>query len=124
MKYIKTLFVALIVVVFGVIYVQNQDLFTHQFRLVFDISVFKMGPYLVYNVALIGIAFLIGVVFSVLYGVFHTSGKPSGDRKKDERIRQLENEISELENKLSESEKDKEKNTGGAGLFSPPSGSQ
>lgn len=120
MKYIKTIFVAIIIVVFCVLYVQNEDVFTYQFRLNFDLSVYKIGPYLVYNVALIGAAFVLGVLFSVIYGVFHSGGKSSELSKKDEKIRGLQNKISDLENKLSE--KEDEKTSSGSGIFSPPSG--
>lgn len=119
MKYIKTIFVAAIVVIFCVLYVQNEDVFTHQFRLNFDLSVYNVGPYLMYNVALIGVAFFLGVLFSVIYGVFHSGGKSSELNKKDEKIRSLENKISDLESKLSNREE--EKSAPASGLFSPPS---
>ncbi len=119
MKYIKTIFVAIIVVVFCVLYVQNEDVFTYQFRLNFDISVYKIGPYLVYNVALIGASFVLGVLFSVIYGVFHSTGKSSELNKKDEKIKSLETKVSDLEQQLSE--KEEGGSSSGSGIFSPPS---
>ncbi len=104
MKYIKTLFVATIVLVFCILYVQNQEVFTHQFKLKLDFSVIKIGPYLVYNVALIGLSFFTGVLFSIIYGVFHASGKGAELTKKDQKIRELSAEISKLKSEISQLE--------------------
>ena len=122
MKYLKTIFVALILVVFCILYVQNEEVFTHQFRLNFDLSVYKIGPYLVYNVALIGVAFVIGVIFSVLYGVLHSSGKSSEVNRKNERIRELEDEVSDLRKRQKSSAS--EKSAFGSSPFTPPSGAE
>lgn len=117
MKYLKTIFVAIIIVVFCVLYVQNEDVFTNQFRLNFDLSIYKIGPYIVYNVALIGAAFVLGVLFSLIYGIFHTTGKSSELSKKDAKIRELENRISEMKKESGTSQQ----SSGGTGVFSPPS---
>ena len=120
MKYLKTIFVALILVIFCILYVQNQEVFTHQFRLNFDLSFYKIGPYLVYNVALIGVAFAIGVLFSVLYGVLHSSGKSSEMNRKNDRIRELEDEVSDLRKK----QKAGEKSSFASSPFTPPAGGE
>lgn len=118
MKYLKTIFVAIIIVVFCVLYVQNEAVFTHQFRLNFDLSVYKVGPYLVYNVALIGAAFVLGVLFSLIYGIFHSTGKSSELSKKDAKIRDLENRISDMKKDSGTTGQ----SSTGTGVFSPPSG--
>lgn len=122
MKYFKTIFIAAIVVIFCVLYVQNEEVFTNQFRLSFDLSVYKIGPYLVYNVALIGAAFLLGVIFSVIYGVFHSGSKGSEISKKNQKIKELENEVSDLKDQLKSKSQESVSET--TNLFSPPSSDQ
>lgn len=122
MKYFKTIFIAAIVVIFCILYVQNEEVFTNQFRLSFDLSVYKIGPYLVYNVALIGTAFLLGVIFSVIYGVFHSGSKVSEISKKNQKIKELEKEVSDLKDQLKS--KSQESGTETTNLFSPPSSDQ
>lgn len=117
MKYIKIIFIAVVVILFCTVYIQNREIFDHQFKLELDLYAYKMTPYYVYNVAIIGIAFLLGVLFSVVLGVFHSTGKSSEIKSKERRIKQLETEVLDLENKLTE----KDKKEANMSVFGSPS---
>ena len=100
MRFVKILFMLVLFVLFAILYVQNQDVVNHVFKFKLDLSFAKIGPYLVYNILIIGIAFIIGVLFSTILGALNTSGKSSELRQKNKRIKELETEVLDLENKL------------------------
>lgn len=100
MRFIKILFVLILFVLFAILYVQNQEVVNHVFRFKLDLPFLKVGPYLVYNILIIGISFIIGALFAAVFGALSSSGKSAELRQKNKRIKELETEVLDLENKL------------------------
>ena len=102
MRYLKVIVFALIVAVFCVVSFQNQEVFIHQFKLQFNLGLIKSDPYLTRNVVLLLIAFFAGVIFSIIYGVLHTTSKKAELKSKDRRIKELEEQVSSLSAKVAD----------------------
>ena len=100
MRFIKILFILVLFVFFAILYIQNQEIVSHVFRFKIDLPFLKVGPYLVYNILIIGITFVIGAIFAAVFGALSSSGKSAELRQKNKRIKQLETEVLDLENKL------------------------
>jgi lysylphosphatidylglycerol synthetase-like protein (DUF2156 family) len=90
MKFIKIILLAVFVVLVIVLFVQNQEVFTHDFELKFDIKFYKIGPYLTTNIVIILVTFIVGVLFSVLWGAFHSGSLKSRMKEQQRRINELE----------------------------------
>ena len=90
MKFIKIILLAVFVVLVIVLFVQNQEVFTHDFELKFDIKFYKIGPYLTTNIVIILVTFIVGVLFSVLWGAFHSGSLKSRIKEQQRRINELE----------------------------------
>ena len=90
MKFIRILLLAIFVVLVIVLFIQNQEVFTHDFELKFDVKFFKIGPYLTKNIVIIIVTFMLGVLFSVLWGAFHFSSLKSRMKEQQRRINELE----------------------------------
>ncbi|HXG31352.1 MAG TPA: LapA family protein [Thermodesulfobacteriota bacterium] len=90
MRFIKIIVLALIFVVALVLIIQNQEVFTHKFELKLDLLVYQIGPYIATNLVLVVVAFLIGVIFAIIWGAFHSVTLRAELREKDRRIKELE----------------------------------
>ena len=90
MKFIRIIILAIFVVLVIVLFVQNQDVFTHNFELKLDGKFFKIGPYLTTNIAIIMVTFILGVLFSVLWGAFHAGSLKSRMKEQQRKINELE----------------------------------
>jgi len=90
MRFIKIIILALIFVVALVLIIQNQEVFTHKFELKLDLLVYQIGPYIATNLVLVVVAFLIGVIFAIIWGAFHSVSMKAELREKDKRIKELE----------------------------------
>jgi uncharacterized integral membrane protein len=96
MKFIRIILLAIFVVLVLVLFVQNQEVFTHGFELKLDVKFYRIGPYLTTNIVIIMVTFILGVLFSVLWGAFHSGSLRS-------RINQQQRKINELEAHRTES---------------------
>lgn len=103
MKYFKLMVLSLIIIVIALIVYQNQEIFNLQHRFHFDLKVYKTPAYDVPNITVILISFALGVLLSLILGIFHSAGKRSEIKNKNKRIKELEDEISNLESKINES---------------------
>lgn len=90
MKFIRIIITALLFVLALVLIIQNQEVFTHKFELKLDLMFYKLGPYLISNLVLTVVAFLIGVFFAAIWGAFSSVGLRSRLREKEKRIKELE----------------------------------
>ena len=110
MRFIKVLFIILIILLFAILYTQNIDMFTHEFTLKLDLKKYIIGPYITKNVVIILTAFAAGAVVAVIFGALQAIGAGSDSKEKSRRIRELETRNKELldeiqrEDKLSKSE--------------------
>ena len=96
MKYIKLILVALIILIVFLAIFQNQEMFNDQYKFQLDLKVWESPAYYLKNYALIGIAFVFGVILSAFLGIFSGSKKRSEIKSKNARIKELEGEISSL----------------------------
>ena len=99
MRFIRLIFIVLIIVFFAIIYTQNLEVFTHQFQLQMDLNQYMVGPYITKNIVLILSAFVLGVVVAIIFGALQAIAASSDSRQKSRRIRELEAHVAELSQK-------------------------
>lgn len=104
MRFIRLIFIVLIIVFFAIIYTQNLEVFTHQFQLQMDLNQYMIGPYVTKNIVLILSAFVLGVVVALIFGALQAITASSESRQKTRRIRELEAHVAELSQKNQTSE--------------------
>ena len=97
MKYIKLIIIALIILIVFTAIIQNQDIFTQDYKFQLDFKVYQTPAYYIKNYAILGIAFALGIILSVFLGIFSSSKKRSELKSKNQRIKELEKEISSLQ---------------------------
>lgn len=97
MKYIKLIITAVVLLVIFAAIFQNQEMFNDQYKFQLDFKIFETPAYYVKNYALIGIAFVLGVLISIFLGIFSSSRKRGEIKIKNQRIKELEKEISSLQ---------------------------
>jgi hypothetical protein len=102
MKFIKILVLAVLFVLVIALIIQNQGVFTETFDLILDLNFYQIGPYVTSNLVLIGGAFLMGVIFAVIWGAFYSVSSRTQLKEKDRRIRELEKRNNELERQMEE----------------------
>jgi hypothetical protein len=117
MRYIKVLFIILIILLFAILYTQNEDMFTRQVQLGLDLKFYEIGPYVTMNVVIILAAFAIGAVVAIIIGVLQSIGASSGSKEKSRRIRELEARNREL---MDEIQREGKPNKAGTSPFTPP----
>jgi len=126
MKYIKLIIVALLILIVFLTIFQNQEMFNDQYKFQLDLKVYETPAYYIKNYALIGIAFLFGVVLSAFLGIFSSSKKRSEVKSKNQRIKELENEVSTIRSGSTinnqQSQTETPSSGSGASGFSSPSG--
>lgn len=96
MKFIKIIILAFIFVLFIALVIQNQQVFTQAFSLKLNLNFYQIGPYMVTNLVLIAVSFLVGVIFAVLYGALSAVSRRRELREKDRRIKELERQRTEV----------------------------
>lgn len=124
MKYFKLIVIALVLLIVFMAIFQNQDMFNDQYKFQLDLKVYETPAYYVKNYALIGIAFALGIILSMFFGIFSSSKKRGEVKSKNQRIKELESEISTLKstNALSSQQPQTETtSTSSSSGFSPPS---
>ena len=77
MRIFKTLLILIFIILICVLYIQNQDIVNYVFKFKIDLPFFTYGPVGIYNIGIIGAAFLAGVVFTLIFGVLRATGKSS-----------------------------------------------
>lgn len=93
MRLLRVIFSAvLFVVAFALVY-QNRDVFMHKFPLSLDLFVYQVGPYETYNIVLVGISFIIGVLFAVIWGALYAYSSSFQMRRQRKRVKELEKEL-------------------------------
>jgi type III secretory pathway component EscU len=90
MKFIKILFIVLVILFFAIIYTQNLDVFTHDFQLQLDLKTHVIGPYVTKNVVIILAAFLVGALVTIFFGALQSLSSSADSRDKSRRIKELE----------------------------------
>ncbi len=125
MKYIKLIIVALLILIVFLAIFQNQEMFNDQYKFQLDLKVYETPAYYVKNYALIGIAFVFGVILSAFLGIFSSSKKRGEVKSKNQRIKELEKEISNMQSGSAfnnqQTQPETSTSTGSSG-FSSPSG--
>ncbi|HSC35936.1 MAG TPA: hypothetical protein VLG45_11725 [Thermodesulfobacteriota bacterium] len=96
MRYIKVLFIILIILFFAILYTQNMQMFTQEVTLGLDLKFYKIGPYLTMNVVIILTAFAAGAVVAVIFGALQSISSSAESKEKSRRIRELEARNREL----------------------------
>jgi hypothetical protein len=118
MRYIKVLFIILIILFFAILYTQNLDMFTHDFELKLDLKSFVVGPYITKNVVIILAAFAAGAVVALIFGAMQSISSSSESKEKSRRIRELEARNREL---IDEKQREDKLKKPGSSPFTPPS---
>lgn len=96
MRFIKIIFIVLIILLFAIIYTQNLDVFTHQFELKLDLKTYIIGPYITQNIVIILASFVVGAVIAIFFGALQSITASSDSRYKGRRIKELEAKVREL----------------------------
>lgn len=104
MRIIRTLLILIFVILICVLYIQNQEIVNHVFKFKLNLPFFSYGPIGVYNVGIIGGAFVFGVFFTLIVGALRATGKSGEIKTRNKKIKELENEIAFLEKKNREKE--------------------
>lgn len=120
MRYIKVLFIILIILFFAILYTQNIDMFTHEFTLKLDLKKYVIGPYITKNVVIILTAFAAGAVIAVIFGALQSIGAGAESKEKSRRIRELEARNRELTEEI-QREQMLKKSEPSSSPFGPPS---
>lgn len=120
MRYIKVLFIILIILFFAILYTQNMEMFTHEITLGLNLKFYKIGPYITMNVVIILTAFAAGAVVAVIFGALQSIGAGAESKEKSRRIRELETRNRELIEEIQREEKLK-KSEPSSSPFGPPS---
>lgn len=132
MRFIRLIFIVLIIVFFAIIYTQNLEVFTYQFQLQMDLNQYMVGPYITKNIVLILSAFVLGVVVAIIFGALQAIAASSDSRQKSRRIRELEAQVAELSQKsqysstaspslASSTQEESSESGSSSNPFSPPS---
>jgi predicted NodU family carbamoyl transferase len=96
MRFIKIIFIVLVILLFAVIYTQNLDVFTYEFTLKLDLKTYLIGPYKTKNVVIILAGFVVGALVAVIFGALSSLSSSSDSRYKSRRINELEARVKEL----------------------------
>jgi len=126
MKYIKLIIVALLILIVFLAIFQNQEMFNDEYKFQLDLKVYETPAYYLKNYALIGIAFVFGVILSAFLGIFSSSKKRGEVKSKNQRIKELEKEISNMQSSSTfnnqQSQTVPSSSGSGASGFNSPSG--
>ena len=118
MRYIKVLFIILIILFFAILYTQNMTMFTQEFELKLDLKSVVIGPYITMNVVIILAAFVFGAVVAIIFGAMQSISSSSESKEKSRRIRELEAKNREL---LDDKQREEKLKKPGSSPFTPPS---
>lgn len=99
MRFIRVIFIILIIVFFAIIYTQNLDVFTKSFELQIDLNKYVIGPYVTKNIVIILSAFVLGAFVALIFGALQSMTVSSEAKRK---IKNLEGQVKELQNHIKE----------------------
>ncbi len=114
MKFIKILFIVLIILLFAIVYTQNLDVFTHDFQLKLDLKTHVIGPYITKNVVIILGAFFVGALVTIFFGALQSLSASADSRDKSRRIKELEARNRQLSEENQKLQREKERATAAA----------
>ena len=109
MKFIKILFIVLIILLFAIVYTQNLDVFTHDFQLKLDLKTHVIGPYVTKNVVIILGAFLVGALVTIFFGALQSISASADSRDKSRRVKELEARNRQLSDENQRLQREKER---------------
>lgn len=109
MKFIKILFIVLVILLFAIVYTQNLDVFTHDFQLKLDLKTLLIGPYVTKNVVIILGAFLVGALVTIFFGALQSLSTSADSRDKSRRIKELEARNRQLTEENQKLQREKER---------------
>jgi len=115
MRFLRIIFIVIIIILFAIIYTQNLDVFTHTFELELDLRSYYVGPYITKNIVLILGAFIVGAFVAIVFGALQSMSASSDAKRK---IKELRAQVKELSHE-DPAVVDEEKKEGSP--FSPPS---
>lgn len=121
MRYVKVIFIILIILFFAILYTQNIDMFTHEFTLKLDLKKYVVGPYITKNVVIILTSFAAGAVVAIIFGALASIGAGAESKEKSRRIRELEARNRELIEEKERGEKLRKTEPSSSSPFAPPS---
>ena len=99
MRFIRVIFIILIIIFFAIIYTQNLDVFTKSFELQIDLNKYVIGPYVTKNIVIILSAFVLGAFVALIFGALQSMTVSSEAKRK---IKNLEGQVKELQNHIKE----------------------
>ncbi len=99
MRYLRIIFIVIIIIFFAIIYTQNLDVFTHTFELKMDLNKYFVGPYITKNIVLILGAFVVGAFVALVFGALGSMSASSDAKRK---IRDLQAQVKELQSHIKE----------------------
>lgn len=99
MRFIRVIFIILIIVFFAIIYTQNLDVFTKSFELQIDLNKYVIGPYVTKNIVIILSAFVLGAFVALIFGALQSMTVSSEAKRK---IKNLQGQVKELQDHIKE----------------------
>ena len=99
MRFLRIIFIVIIIILFAIIYTQNLDVFTHAFELKLDLNSYYLGPYITKNIVLILGAFVVGAFVAVVFGALQSMTASSEAKRK---IKDLQAQVKELQSHIKE----------------------
>lgn len=99
MRFIRVIFIILVIIFFALIYTQNLDVFTQEFELKLDLSSYLIGPYITKNIVIILGAFVIGAFVALIFGALQSMTVSSESKRK---IKNLQGQVKELQAHIKE----------------------
>ena len=99
MRYLRTIFIVIIIILFAIIYTQNLDVFTYTFELKMDLNKYFIGPYITKNIVLILGAFVVGAFVALVFGALGSMTASSEAKRK---IKNLQAQVKELQAHIKE----------------------
>lgn len=99
MRFLRIIFIVIIIILFAIIYTQNLDVFTHAFELKLDLNSYYLGPYITKNIVLILGAFIVGAFVALVFGALQSMTASSDAKRK---IKDLQAQVKELQSHIKE----------------------
>jgi uncharacterized membrane protein (DUF106 family) len=99
MRFLRIIFIVIIIIFFAIIYTQNLDVFTHTFELKLDLDTYFLGPYITKNIVLILGAFVVGAFVALVFGALQSMTASSEAKRK---IKDLQAQVKELQSHIKE----------------------
>lgn len=99
MRFLRVIFIIIIIVFFAIIYTQNLDVFTQSFELQVDLNKYLIGPYITKNIVIILSAFVLGAFVALVFGALQSMTVSSDAKRK---IKNLQGQVKELQDHIKE----------------------